>query len=118
MQKVGDGFEQGCNDWKAAITTIKDPGKRAFAEKELGLFRTAALHFASAADQMRFVDARNAGDNEKMRSIAARELARAKEELALARADSRIGYESSNHYFFIPQDLREKILTCKLPLCP
>lgn len=118
MQKVADGFEQGCKDWKAAITTIKDPGKRAFAEKELGLFRTAALHFASAADQMRFVDARNAGDNEKMRSIAARELRRAKEELALARADSRIGYESSNHYFFIPQDLREKILTCKLPPYP
>jgi hypothetical protein len=49
-----------------------------------------------------------------MAAIAARELARAKEELTLARADSRIGYESSNHYFFVPQDLREKILTCRI----
>jgi len=48
------------------------------------------------------------------RTIADRECARAKEELGLVRADSRIGYESSNHYFFIPQDLREKILSCRI----
>jgi len=114
MQKVADGFERGCVDWRAAIAAMGDGGKRAFAEKEYGIFRTAALHFASVADQVRFVQARDAGDGAAMAAIAARELARAKEELGLARADSRIGYESSNHYFFVPQDLREKILTCRI----
>ena len=33
--------------------------------------------------------------------------------LRLACADSRFGYESSNQYFYIPQDIREKILTCR-----
>ena len=36
-------------------------------------------------------------------------------EADLARVDSRIGYESSCQYFFVPQDLREKILSCRLP---
>jgi hypothetical protein len=49
-----------------------------------------------------------------MTAIADRECERAKEELKLARADSRVGYESSNHYFFIPQDIREKILSCRI----
>ena len=41
------------------------------------------------------------------------ELASAKELLSLARQDSRFGYESSNQYFYIPQDLREKIVGCR-----
>jgi hypothetical protein len=27
--------------------------------------------------------------------------------------DSRIGFESSNHYFYVPQDLAEKVLACR-----
>jgi hypothetical protein len=41
-----------------------------------------------------------------------REKATALALLPLVSSDSRIGYECSNHYFFIPQDLREKILCC------
>lgn len=49
-----------------------------------------------------------------MREIALREKKRAKEEWGYVRADSRLGYESSNHYFFIPQDFLEKILSCTM----
>jgi hypothetical protein len=42
-----------------------------------------------------------------------------KDELTLARRlyalqsrDSRIGFEASNHYFYVPQDLAEKVLNC------
>ncbi len=113
MRKVADGFEKGCADWKDALAVMSDPKKRAAAEREYGLFRAAGLHFASCVDQSLFVAARDRGDRTDMRRIARRERVRAKEELALVRADSRIGYESSNHYFFIPQDLREKVLTCR-----
>jgi len=34
----------------------------------------------------------------------------------LVKADSRIGYESSNHYFYIPQDLLEKVVCCRYVL--
>ena len=115
MQKVADGFEKGCAEWRLAIGKMSDPAKRAAAEREAGLFRAAALHFASGVDQCRFVEARDRGDENALRRIAERECARAKEELKLVRADSRIGYESSCQYFFIPQDLREKILSCRFP---
>ena len=87
--------------------------KRRNAERELALFRGAKLHFESAADQSRFVTARNAGDTRQMAEIARRELARAKELLVYDRADSRIGYESSNQYVYTPQEIREKIVGCR-----
>jgi hypothetical protein len=114
MQKVADGFERGCEDWLRAVEAMPDPGRKAYALREAGLFRAATLHFASSVDQYRFVKARDRGDRREMLAIAERECARAKEELELVRADSRIGYESSNHYFFIPQDIREKILCCRI----
>jgi hypothetical protein len=27
--------------------------------------------------------------------------------------DSRIGFEATNHYFFVPTDLAEKVLNCR-----
>ena len=68
---------------------------------------------ASCADQARFVRARERGDRAEMRAVACRERARAKELLPIVEADSRIGYECSCHYFYLPQDLREKILNCR-----
>ena len=41
-------------------------------------------------------------------------LATAKAMLPLVRVDSSSGYESTNQYFYIPQDIREKILSCRL----
>ncbi|MBE0542072.1 MAG: hypothetical protein IH623_11845 [Verrucomicrobia bacterium] len=42
------------------------------------------------------------------------------DEIALARRlfqlqsrDSRLGFEASNHYFYVPHDLREKVLNCR-----
>ena len=51
-----------------------------------------------------------------MRAVARRELVRAKELLSIAERDSRIGYECSCHYFYTPQDLREKVLNCRMIL--
>ena len=57
--------------------------------------------------------ARDRGDGGEMRRLAKAELERAKAYWPIVRADSRIGYESSNHYFFVPQDLLEKVLSCR-----
>ena len=46
-------------------------------------------------------------------AFAAGESAAAKAFLPLVRANSAIGFESSNHYFYLPQDLIEKILNCR-----
>ena len=41
------------------------------------------------------------------------ELALAKRLHALQSADSRIGYEASNHYFYVPVDLAAKVINVR-----
>lgn len=78
----------------------------------------AALHFRSAADQARFVMARNAGDVGQMRHFAAREIKTAKAAMKELCRDSRNAYELSNGYYYNLQDLREKILGCSMIVDP
>jgi hypothetical protein len=84
----------------------------------------AAIHFRSAANQARFVLARRALAAAKVPAETAPQIAALErvlnEELSLARRlhriqseDSRIGFEASNHYFYVPVDLAEKILNCR-----
>jgi hypothetical protein len=112
MEKVRDGFASGNEKFAELVTTLSEE-KRKAAVRELGLFRAIENHFRSVVDQARFVQARQRGDKTEMLACARRELATAKEHLALLRADSRIGYECSNHYFYLPHDLEEKILNCR-----
>lgn len=112
MEKVHRGFEKGCRLFADQVVAVAEGDRQAFARKELGLFRGECLHFASIVDQGRFVLARERQDRTAMREIAHRELGRAREMLVLDRADSRIGFEGSCHYFYTPQDLREKVLNC------
>ena len=99
--KVADGFAEGCRLMEGVAE-----------KRELDMFRAEQMHFASCRDQTLFIMARDNGDSEKMRRFAKAELERAKAYWPIVRADSRIGYESSNHYFFIPRDVLEKILSC------
>ena len=123
MAKVADGFGAGCAHFDAMVAKCTG-AQRELARREAGMFRAAYLHFVSVADQARFVMARErrtkAGTPDQrqsatheMREIVQRELSTAKALLPLVLADSRIGYECSNHYFYIPQDVREKILCCR-----
>ena len=102
MDKVAAGFDAGCRELEGIA-----------GARELALFRAEQLHFASVADQARFVVAREKGDRKLQLEIARRELKRARTYLPIVRADSRIGYESSNHYFFLPRDVLEKALSCR-----
>ena len=111
MAKVRDGFIAGNAKFARLVESLSGEKRRA-AARELGVFRAIENHFRSVVDQARFVQAREKGDKAEMISCARRELATAKAHLALLRADSRIGYECSNHYFYLPQDLIEKILNC------
>ena len=112
-QQVADGFDEGSRLWRKVVEACP-PSARQEAEREYGIVRAVALHMASCADQARFVLARDRGDTAEMEAAARRELARAKELLPIVERDSRIGYECSCHYFYTPQDLREKILNIVL----
>ena len=123
IAKVAAGFGEGAKRFDEMVK-YADAALSYNARREAGMFRSAYLHFVSVADQCRFVMARERRDqakddaarsaaNKEMAAIVRRELATAKALLPLVMADSRIGYECSNHYFYIPQDVREKIVNCR-----
>ena len=83
----------------------------------------AAIHFRSSANQARFVMARQAVASAKTAEAAAPHRAAMEkvlqDEIVLARRlhaiqsrDSRIGFEASNQYYYVPVDLMEKVLNC------
>lgn len=115
FRRMADAFARGAKEWEEVIALADGEGRR-LAQEELGIIRMIALNFASTVDQSFFVMARERGDVAQERAIAARELGRARELLPIVRRDSRLGFEGASHYFFIPQDLREKILNCRFIL--
>ena len=48
-----------------------------------------------------------------MRTLAEDEIAHARRLFTLTREDARIGYEASNHYYYYPLDLVEKVVNCR-----
>jgi len=123
MEKVRDGFAHGNDLWNQ-LTERTTGAQQQKAQRERGLFLTVELHYASCANQARFVLARDkffsvTDDTERaayraeLCTIVRDELSTTKRLLPLVKADARIGYESSNHYYYIPQDLLEKVLNCR-----
>ena len=47
-----------------------------------------------------------------MKEILNRESTLAERLFELSSADSRLGYEASNHYFYVPLDLAETVVNC------
>jgi len=81
------------------------------------------LHFKSVANQILFYHLRAAYQEappharlalaDRMLKIAGEEMDLAKRQYAIAREDSTIAFEASNHYYYRPLDLVEKVLNCR-----
>lgn len=126
FEKVADGFDLTLAQLKTALAQGQGATlaqHRALAG-ECGVAEAAAIHFRSSANQARFVLARRAAAAAQTAEAAAPHRAAMekvlKEEIALARRlhgiqsrDSRIGFEASNQYYYVPVDLMEKILNCR-----
>jgi hypothetical protein len=123
LEKVAAGWRAGLPSLEAAVA--KAPAERkSEVEAELRFARVAANHFQSSANQSRFVMARDQlaaakTDDERkplraeLRRLVQSELDLAKQEFALVREDSRIGFEASNQYVFVPLDVAEKVVNCR-----
>ena len=83
----------------------------------------AAIHFRTTANQARFVQARNqllkSETKDKaglllseIESVLRSEISLAKQLFAIQNRDSRIGFEASNQYYYVPVDLLEKMINC------
>lgn len=124
MDKVADGFDVGVVSLQQAAAAATNDADRNAVSRELNVAEAAAIHFRSTANQTRFVAARDHVLAATTLEAAAPALKEAEtllnDEIELARRlhaiqsrDSRIGYEATNHYFYVPVDLAEKTLNCR-----
>jgi hypothetical protein len=103
-------FRKLSEKWQEGLAVLRAAGG---ARAELVVAETCYNHFRSTANQVEFYMAREKGDRGKMRELAQDELNLAKAQYQVARGDSTIAYEASNHYYYRPLDLVEKILNCR-----
>jgi len=116
LDKVARGFLPGLQSLREALADA-DGGQREALTRELQVAEACYLHFRSSADQCRFVTARATTDRasgvDEMRQALTQEIGSAVRLYYLQRRDSRIGFEASNHYFYVPLDLVEKVINCE-----
>jgi hypothetical protein len=110
-EKVSAGWTDGLAELRQAVDAAPSE-KRPAAEADLRVAGAAGLHFASVGHQARFVVARD-GDRSRVGPILDAEIRCTRELFDLCRADSRIGFEASNHYYYVPLDLVEKVINCE-----
>ena len=126
FEKVAAGFERAVGELQMAVA--KAPSTRRIdVEADLRFARAEAMHFLAVANQTRYVLARNTlaqpatplapEERGRLRAEARRclesEIALARRLFTLVREDSRIGFEPSCHYFYLPLDLVEKVVNCR-----
>ena len=122
--KVAQGWAEGIDHFEKTVeaTTGK---QHTTAVSDLAVARAVYLHFASVTNQIRFVLARDAASQPNVNEDQQRKLSRqiqqlttseislARDLFAVTNQDSRIGYEASNHYYYVPLDLVEKVINCE-----
>ena len=108
LEKVASGFEEAILHLRTSVTSPPP----ALAE-ELRFAEVAAIHFASVANQSRAVVARDGGDSAALARLCAAEERLAVRLHGLQSEDTRIGFEASNQYYYVPLDLVEKAINCR-----
>ncbi len=126
FEKVAQGFALGIAELQQAVE--KTPAdRRREVEADLRYARAAAITFQSVANQARFVLARvalakspntlSADQRGRLKAEIKRylesEIVLARQLYAIVQEDSRIGFEPSCQYFYLPLDLVEKVVNCR-----
>ena len=116
MEKVAGGFKEGISLLEEASTKSPDSLRPSVAA-EIRYADTVRINYLSCANQTRFLLARDeylrpettperkAELADQMKRIAEEEIGLAKELYLRTLEDSTIGFESTNHYFYLPNDL-------------
>jgi hypothetical protein len=126
FEKVAAGWRQGIGELQVAVEKAP-PDRRNEAQVDLRFARAAAIKFQSVANQTRFVLARDALAQPsstlspeqlhrlriEIKRILESEIVLARQLFTLVREDSRIGFEPSCQYFYLPLDLVEKVINCR-----
>lgn len=112
FEKLSQGWEDGLAKLHGALGKCS-PDRRNTLLEDIRLAEAAGAHFASCASQARFILARDSNDKRAMAEAVEKERKLARRLFQMAKADSRIGFEASNHYYYVPLDLVEKVINCE-----
>ena len=125
FEKMASGWLLGLDAFEKAVSKTKTDVHAENAKTDLCLAKAAYLYFKSIVNQVRFTDARNkileglpdtaqCQNNIKIMEMAANdEIQNATQLYTLAKEDSRIGFEATNQYHYLPLDLVEKVINCE-----
>jgi hypothetical protein len=125
---VRDALIQLSARWSEGLATLEKAVRLASNEQrpaanlELAIARTCASHFESVGRQIEFYLLRDdlpkalpekaLSIRQRMIAAVQREQELAKQQFLVSASDSRIGFEATNHYYYTPLDLLEKMLNC------
>ena len=126
FEKIVEGWQPGIAELRVGVEK-SPPDRRNEVQADLRLAQAAAIHFQSVANQARFILARDAlakapdtmsaEERRRLRVEVRRclesEIVLARQLFTLTREDSRIGFEPSCQYFYLPLDLVEKVVACR-----
>ena len=124
FEKVTQGWKKGLDSFNKVVP-LSDPEKKDAAQEDWQIAKAAYLHFASVTNQIRFIMDRDSLLKNNLTEIEKRVLKKqinvildseinlAVELFEITREDSRIGFEASNQYYYVPQDLMEKVINCE-----
>ena len=124
FEKVAKGFDKAIPLLQRA-SRAKDVPDPADVKADLRYAQVVRIHFASVANQSRYILLRrqlgepglDAGRKEQltneMRKVIEEEIRLTEELYPLVLEDSRVGFEAANQYFYVPNDLLEKIISCR-----
>lgn len=121
---VADLFEKMASGWNAGLKELEGlmndvpASQRHQVAKDIGVCRAIGLYFRSIANQVRFHASRQhwktslAGLN-TMKLLVKDEITAARQFLEVCSQDSRLGFEASLGYLYLPLDIREKLVACQ-----
>jgi len=122
--KVSSGFYQSLKTLKTKTDRLNlSKAERAALTEECQIAETVAVHYSSIVNQIEFITIRDGVSQlkyserkasvELLKKILEKEIALAKRMNALQNRNSKLGFEATNHYFYIPSDLIEKVVNCR-----
>ncbi|WP_245189596.1 hypothetical protein [Lunatimonas salinarum] len=121
LYRVAEGFEQSLERLEERVRNLAlgDEARLALAG-EMRIAEAVGILYRSVANQADFIRHREQWEREKdpkakirLQELLLSEIQLANRLFTLQQQDSRIGFEATNHYFYVPTDLQEKVLNCR-----
>jgi hypothetical protein len=125
LDSVADGFGDAIRELHDKTVELKlSPDASKALNDDISFVTAASIHYRSVANQTRFVYLRNKLEKinnpdsaieilSVLKKTLTDEISLAKHLYYIQSHDSRIGFEASNQYYYIPGDLVEKVINCR-----